>query len=195
MKRDIANTFVLSLVVLSALFLLRSEDNRSAPDQDRLQWLEELNGTKALDWVNKENNRVKARLLDSAVMKDNEQIAIEIIKSYKTVVTGKIIGQYVFSLMPSSTSSEGSWKRIRIEDYINHKDKWEEILNIDAYNLRTGINHRLTKAHCMAPDFDLCLLHFSDAGSDAVNATVPRFGNEMNLTHDLSRIYLQLRRV
>ncbi|RYZ80160.1 MAG: S9 family peptidase, partial [Proteobacteria bacterium] len=168
MRRDIAKIFVLSLFMLSPLFLLRSESTLSGTDLDRLQWLENLNATKALDWVHYENSRVESRLLDSAWMKKDEQVAVDIFKSNKTVITGKVIGQYVYSLRPSPTSPQGSWDRIGIEDYIAHKHTWEEVLNIDDYNLRTGKKYIFKKADCLAPESELCLLHFSDAGTDQV---------------------------
>ena len=147
---------------------------RSAPDTtDPYQWLEELNGPRALDWVKAENARTLAVLEADPNFNQLLNEAVAIGESEDRIPYPEIIDGRVYNFWQDPQHVRGIWRRTTLADYAKAQPTWTTVLDIDTLAATEGANWVWHGADCDSPSRRRCLINLSDGGEDA--STVREF--------------------
>ncbi|PMR68096.1 prolyl oligopeptidase family serine peptidase [Halomonas heilongjiangensis] len=143
--------------------------DREAADPHR--WLEEVEGARALAWVEARNAESQARLADSgfAALRDDLLAILEADDRIPFVVKR---GAHYYNFWQDKDHPRGLWRRITPAEYRQPQPAWEVLLDLDALNAAEGENWVWHGAHCLKPrDPDApwrhCLIALSRGGADA----------------------------
>ena len=136
--------------------------------EDKYQWLEEVDGTKALEFVNAQNKVTFDKLSKE---KDYQSIfdkSLEIYNSPERIAYPNIQGDYVYNFWKDKDHVRGIWRRCLLTNYINGKLDWETLLDIDELSKKDDIKWVYKGASGLYPSYDRFLVMLSNGGGDAV---------------------------
>ena len=138
----------------------------TSTSDDPFQWLEDVQGEKALAWV-KEQNAVSTKLLESRP--EYEPIfkrTLEILDSKEKIPTPELLGDRVYNFWKDDVHERGIWRRTTIASYRTASPEWETVLDVDALAKAEGKSWVFHGADCLPPANERCLISLSPGGSD-----------------------------
>lgn len=136
--------------------------------EDKYQWLEEVDGKKALEFVAAQN---KATVEKLSMEKDYQSIyekSLEISNSSDRIVYPGILGKYVYNFWKDKDHERGIWRRCLLSDYTSGKTNWEVLLDIDELSKKDNIKWVYKGASGLYPSYNRFLVQLSNGGGDAV---------------------------
>ena len=135
---------------------------------DPYLYLEDVEKPENIEWV-KEQNKVS---LDYLTKVDGYQErydqAYEVLTSKDKLAGPSIEGDFVYNYWQDDAHPRGIWRRMPINNYIDGQKKWEVLLDIDKLSANDNVKWVFKGASISSMEPDLCLLHLSPGGSDAV---------------------------
>ncbi|MHA6287735.1 prolyl oligopeptidase family serine peptidase [Maricaulis sp. CAU 1757] len=137
------------------------------PANDPRVWLEEVEGERALEWVEGQNERTFARLQEDPRYQGLFDQALAIYESEDRIPAGSYRDGYVWNFWQDAENTHGLWRRATLESYLTEAPEWDVVLDLDALSEAEGMNWVWRGANCLGPDYDRCILTLSDGGSDA----------------------------
>jgi prolyl oligopeptidase len=134
---------------------------------DPFLWLEDVHGTKPLDWV-QEQNQVAFKQLkaDPNYQKDYDTI-LALLDADDRIPLGQLHGDSVFNFWQDPAHVRGIWRRTNIASYETPVPQWDTILDIDELARAENKSWVFKGATC-APDLTRCLVKLSPGGGDTV---------------------------
>ena len=167
----------LAVVVVTALTSVRESDSGPLPtDDDPFQWLEEVQGEKALAWVKQQNAKTLAVLEALPEYKPIYARTLEILDSKEKIPTPELLGDMVYNFWKDEVHERGIWRRTTLASYRTASPKWETVLDVDALAKAEGKSWVFQSSACLPPAYTRCLIELSRGGSDA--AVVREFDAE-----------------
>lgn len=178
MKSPIALTAALASVALAGLTLFSTEtalaqasSSAAAPavqqSPDPYQWLEEVQGERALAWV-RERNAVSAKVLQSRPeYKGLRQDLAGVLNAKDRIPYVKRMGPWLYNLWQDEQNKRGLWRRTTLAEYQKAQPQWETVLDIDALGAAEKENWVYAGSSCLGPDYRRCLISLSRGGADA----------------------------
>lgn len=136
--------------------------------EDKYQWLEEVDGQKALEFVNSQNEATIEKLSSE---KDYQSIfdkSLEIYNSTERIAYPTIRGNYVYNFWKDKDHIRGIWRRSLLDNYTNGNPVWETLLDIDALSKKDDIKWVYKGSSGLYPDYNRFLIKLSKGGGDAV---------------------------
>ena len=130
-------------------------------------FLEEVEGTQALDWVKKQNERTLGELQADPRYQGYYDEALKIATSRTRIPYGSIRNGYVYNFWQDEVHERGLWRRTSLAEYAKAEPKWETLLDIDALATAEGKNWVYKGVDCLPPENTMCMLSLSDGGKDA----------------------------
>ena len=152
-------------LLLLAIFGINNTVNAQ---EDKYLWLEEVDGEKALEFVNKQN---KATLEQLSAEKDYKSIydkSLEIYNSSEKIAYPSIRGKFVYNFWKDKNHERGIWRRCLLTDYSNGKLNWETLLDIDELSKKDNKKWVFKGASGLYPSYNKFLIQLSNGGGDAV---------------------------
>jgi prolyl oligopeptidase len=161
---------VLLLVLLAACGKQGPDDAAPAYDfsQDSYIWLEEVEGEKALAWVEEQNAVSLGHLEALAVYEPLRERNLEIYNSEERIAEPTMRGDYVYNFWRDEDNIRGRWRRMLLDDYVAGSDDWDLVLDLDKLAEGEDEDWVWKGAQCLRPDYRRCLLRLSRGGADAV---------------------------
>lgn len=154
--------------LLAALLMLGNLGTAMAQSEDKNQWLEDVSGEKALDWVKAQNKITRSKL-------DNDEGFIKLKADLQVVLDSKDripgiqkIGNAVYNFWTDADHPRGLWRKTSMAEYRKAQPKWETVLDVDALAKQENENWVYKGSSCRDPEADLCLIRLSRGGADAV---------------------------
>jgi len=136
-------------------------------DVDPYLWLEEVEGEKALEWVD-EQNAVSLGYLEALPnFQPLYQRNLEIYNSDERIPTPAIRGRHVYNFWRDGGHARGLWRRMPVVDYLAGKKDWEILLDLDTLAKAEGEDWVWKGSDCLRPEYRRCLLNLSRGGADA----------------------------
>lgn len=135
---------------------------------DPFLWLEEVEGAKALNWVETQNRRSLDLLQADPRFATLQDQALAIVNATDRVPMPSFRAGKIDNFWQDATAVRGLWRRTDLDSYRTASPVWETVLDIDALSRAEGKNWVYKGADCLAPDERLCLVSLSDGGKDAV---------------------------
>jgi len=139
----------------------------AAVSDDPYQWLEDVTGDKALDWVRAQNAKTDAALASTPQFKRLEAGIREVLDSDAKIPGVQKIGDYYYNFWKDKQHERGLWRRTTLEEYRKPNPAWETLLDLDALNKSEGENWVWHGANCLRPAYERCLIALSRGGADA----------------------------
>lgn len=153
-------TVPLALVVLSSTAI-------AAEGVDKYQWLEEVRGTRAIEWVETQNTRTLHDLREDARFSVFEQQAAEAYTTTNVDVTGSLFGSYIYNHYKSAERPFGLLRRAKLAELDRAEPSWEMLIDFDALSAAEHEKWVFKGLDCVAPLFDRCMVRLSRGGKDA----------------------------
>lgn len=143
-------------------------ESEAAPEpEDPYLWLEEVEGTEALDWVKARNETTLAELTSDARFADYEATAKELLTASDRIPYGALRGEHVYNFWQDETHVRGIWRRAAVDSYLTDAPDWEVLLDLDVLAEEEGENWVWAGSNCLPPDYTKCLISLSRGGADA----------------------------
>ncbi|MES2834716.1 MAG: prolyl oligopeptidase family serine peptidase [Pseudomonadota bacterium] len=136
---------------------------------DPYLWLEEVDGERAMAWVEEHNRRSLGVLQGDPRYETLHAQALEIVQSRDRIPSpGFNHDGTIDNFWQDASHVRGVWRRTTLDSYRTDSPAWETILDIDALSAAEGKNWVYKGVTCLQPDERLCLVSLSDGGKDAV---------------------------
>jgi prolyl oligopeptidase len=152
---------------LLALLVAAPADARQA-EEDPYLWLEEVEGQRALDWVEARNAETMARLGAHPWFEALRSDVLEILTSDQRIVYPSTRGDQVYNFWTDEAHPRGYYRRTTLDAYLAGNPTWETVLDIDALAAEEGEPWAWKGMSCLGQGHPQCLVNLSRGGSDAV---------------------------
>lgn len=139
---------------------------QAAPAADPYLWLEEVEGERALAWVEGENARSLPTLENDPRYASLLNAALEVAQSRDRLPTGQVRGGFIYNFWQDENHVRGIWRRAPIAGYAANAPRWETVLDIDALARTENANWVWQGADC-DPSGVRCMVSLSNGGLDA----------------------------
>ncbi|KYK47029.1 peptidase S9 [Bradyrhizobium liaoningense] len=138
----------------------------NAPDDDPWLWLEEIEGTQALDFVERQNSLTLAAFGGAAFARDRDLLAA-IYDRPDNIPYVSRRGNDLHNLWKDASNPRGLWRRTTLAEFRKADPAWETMLDIDRLAASEGEDWLLGGIATM-PGSSRAILSLSRGGSDAV---------------------------
>jgi prolyl oligopeptidase len=176
MRASLRSSLLAPCLLLAGLAGPAAAQTPTPPPSDTADpylWLEELNGTRALDWVKAENAKTLAVLQTDPRFQGFYDQALEIGQAADRIPYPTIIDSRIYNFWQDSAHVRGIWRTTTLADYARPSPSWTTVLDLDSLSAAEGANWVWHGADCDSPSRRRCLIDLSDGGEDA--ATVREF--------------------
>jgi prolyl oligopeptidase len=160
----------LAVLVLSACGRQDSAERAPAYDfsHDSYIWLEEVEGNKALAWVEEQNDASLGYLESLPDFESLKERNLEIYNSDERIATPAMQGDYVYNFWRDEDNIRGRWRRMLLDDYVEGSEEWDLVLDLDKLAEGEDEDWVWKGAQCLRPQYRRCLINLSRGGADAV---------------------------
>lgn len=136
--------------------------------EDKYLWLEEVDGQKALEFVNAQNKTTVEELSAEKDYQDIYDKSLAISNSTDRIAYPSIRGNYVYNFWKDKDHVRGIWRRSTVDDYKKGYPNWETLLDIDKLSEEDDIKWVYKGSNGLYPDYNRFLIQLSKGGGDAV---------------------------
>ncbi|RQP24815.1 prolyl oligopeptidase family serine peptidase [Piscinibacter terrae] len=136
------------------------------PD-DAFQWLEDVQGEKALNWVRERNALSQKELQARPEFEPIRKGVMEVLNAKDRIPYFARRGPWLYNLWQDETNKRGLWRRTSLEEFRKAQPKWETVINLDALAKAENENWVWGGSNCLGPDYRRCLISLSRGGADA----------------------------
>lgn len=144
-----------------------SATKQTAATDDPHQWLEDVEGDKALDWVRARNKASQGHLEQLPGFKKVEQALLNVYDSDAKIPYISKKGGHVYNFWKDKKHQRGLWRRTTMDSYRSGNTQWETIIDLDQLAKAEDENWVWHGADCLRPTYDRCLVSLSRGGADA----------------------------
>jgi prolyl oligopeptidase len=158
MGRVVITTLAITLCTLGAV----ADDH-----EDPYLWLEEIEGDRALAWVEARNAGDTATLEAVPEFAEIHPKLVEIYNSSDRIPYGAFRGPWIYNYWRDADHVRGIWRRTFLDEYLSESPSWETVLDLDALAEAENENWVWKGASCLAPEYRRCIVALSRGGADA----------------------------
>ena len=138
----------------------------AAPDDDPYLWLEEIDGERALSWVDQQNRRTLDKFGTAAFAADRDTLAA-ILDRPDNIPFVTRRGPYLYNIWKDAKNPRGLWRRATLDSFRTSQPSWETLLDVDALAAQEKEDWIWHGASTLPGSHDLAILSLSRGGSDA----------------------------
>jgi len=153
------------LIFLGALMLAAGPS--AAQQTDEFAWLEEIEGTKALDWARARNTEALAFFQADSRYETLKTEAEDILQSTDRIPYFTRRGVWLYNFWQDKDHVRGIWRRTTLEEYRKPSPNWETMLDVDTLGAVENKSWVYKDAICLPPAYLRCMIKLSDGGKDA----------------------------
>ncbi|PXV59245.1 prolyl oligopeptidase [Dyella jiangningensis] len=147
--------------------MTHAADNISPSAKDPNLWLENIDGTRQLDWVKQQNAETVKKYADSAEFKQLDARLLEVLDSNDRIPMVSKIGDHFYNFWRDKEHPKGLWRRTTLDEYRKDKPNWETVIDLDALSAAEKENWVWHGAGCLKPEYRRCTVFLSRGGADA----------------------------
>ncbi|OKO89072.1 peptidase S9 [Bradyrhizobium sp. NAS80.1] len=138
----------------------------SAPDDDPWLWLEEIEGVRALDFVERQNCLTLEKFGGAAFQRDRDILAAIYDRPDNIPYVGQS-GGLLHNTWKDAEHPRGIWRRTTLDEFRKATPTWETILDVDQF-AASEAEDWLLHGTASRPGYTRVMLSLSRGGSDAV---------------------------
>lgn len=139
----------------------------SAPDDDPYLWLEEVEGGRAVTWVDEQNRKTLAKFGNAAFAMDRDVLTAILDRPDNIPFVGRR-GSYLYNFWKDANNPRGLWRRTTLASFRSEQPQWETILDIDVLAAKESEDWIWHGPVTLPGTNDRAILNLSRGGSDAV---------------------------
>jgi prolyl oligopeptidase len=139
----------------------------AAPDDDPYLWLEEVEGERALQFVERQNRLTLQQFGGPAFAADRDALAA-IYDRPDNIPYVTRLGGLLYNLWKDSKNPRGIWRRTTLAEFRKNDPAWDVVLDLDRLAAEENEDWLLNGTHTLAPTHSRAILSLSRGGSDAV---------------------------
>jgi prolyl oligopeptidase len=139
----------------------------AASQDDPYQWLEDVGGDVALDWVRARNAKAQERFEEDPQFESLRNDLLEILDSNARIPFVVKHGEYYYNFWRDKKNERGLWRRTTLEEYKKAEPAWDVLLDLDALGATEKENWVWKGASLLRPDYTRALISLSRGGADA----------------------------
>jgi prolyl oligopeptidase len=139
----------------------------SAPDDDPYLWLEEVEGARALEFVERQNGLTLQQFGGAAFARDRDTLAAIYDRPDNIPYVSRSDG-LLYNLWKDAGHPRGLWRRTSIDEFRKADPTWETLLDIDRLAAAEGEDWLLNGSSSLPGAAPQAILSLSHGGSDAV---------------------------
>lgn len=163
----------LLLVFMMAFMAASARDSAMAQYEqtqqaDPYQWLEDVGGEKALEWVKARNAVAQKRIEADGGFDKLRTDLLAILDSNERIPFVTKHGEYYYNFWRDRKNERGLWRRATLNEYQKSAPEWEVLLDLDALGKSEGENWVWKSVSLLRPDYKRALVSLSRGGADAV---------------------------
>ncbi|MGN6689604.1 MAG: prolyl oligopeptidase family serine peptidase, partial [Sphingopyxis sp.] len=137
-------------------------------EKDPYLWLEDIEGTKSLGWVKKENAATDKLIRGRSGFETDRQRAKAILDDDRQIAEpGEVMGATITNFWRDASHPRGLWRQSPLDAYLTGKPVWSTLIDVDALGKTEKQSWVWHGADCLAPDYRRCLVSLSPGGTDA----------------------------
>jgi prolyl oligopeptidase len=137
-----------------------------APDDDPYLWLEDIEGARALAWVEAQNAATLAKFSNAATARDRDALAA-ILDRPDNIPYVTRRGDHLYNFWKDANNPRGLWRRTTLDSFRREAPAWEMLLDIDELARKEGEDWIWHGATTRPRTHDRAILSLSRGGSDA----------------------------
>ena len=149
----------------------KSKENPKVSDvtdqEDPYLWLEDVTGSRSLDWVRQKNETTQSHFEASADFKNLEGDLLKILDSDERIPFVSKAGSFYYNFWRDKDHERGIWRRTTLKEYRKADPKWETILDLDELADQENENWVWDGASILRPGYARALIGLSRGGADA----------------------------
>lgn len=154
--------------ILFAMVLTGAANLTMAQEDDQFIWLEEVESSKALEFVEKHNKSCFDRLMNVKEYKQIYDQSLEIYNSPEKIAYPSIYGEYVYNFWQDKEHVRGIWRRATKSSYDAGNPSWEVLLDLDEMSQKDSVRWVYKGSTGLYPDYNRFMVFLSKGGKDAV---------------------------
>lgn len=170
--------FVLIAVVIIAVTSSLSQVQNASSTKDaafptdKHIWLEEVDGSRAMEWVKKENARTAKVLEADPRFANFEAEALKVSEDPNRLPVPLLVGDTVYNFWRDKDNIRGVLRRTTLADYNTANPHWQTVLDVDALGAAEKMSWvvRVRDIQCLYPGDRYCMMNLSFGGEDASTA-------------------------
>lgn len=139
----------------------------AAPDDDPYLWLEDIEGERALAWVDQQNGLTLAKFGTPGFAEDRDTLAA-ILDRPDNIPFVTRRGPYLYNIWKDATNPRGLWRRTTLDSYRTAQPHWEIMLDLDALSAQEKEDWIWGGSATLPGTHDRAILSLSRGGGDAV---------------------------
>lgn len=140
----------------------------AAAAADPYAWLEEIEGSRALDQVKAWNAETERTLTADPRFESDRRRAREILDDEAQIaMPDQVLGDRVTNLWRDAANPRGLWRIADLDGYAAGRPAWRTLIDVDALGKAEGKSWVWHGARCLEPDHVRCLVALSPGGTDA----------------------------
>lgn len=139
----------------------------AAPDDDPHLWLEDVEGERALAWVEEQNARTERTFSTPAFLGDRDAMAAIMDRTDKIPMIVRR-GAFLQNFWIDAEHPRGVWRRTTMASYRSETPEWETLLDFDAFAAAEKVDWVWGGASTIAGTHDRAIVRLSRGGGDAV---------------------------
>jgi prolyl oligopeptidase len=140
----------------------------AADNGDPYLWLEEVDGARAMAWVNAENAKTLKVLEGDPRYPDLHAAALKVAETQDRIPIPRFLASDIYNFWQDAEHVRGLWRKTSLAEYHNPTPKWDSVLDLDALAKSESANWVWEGDDCLHPSESRCLISLSDGGEDAV---------------------------
>jgi prolyl oligopeptidase len=160
-------SWALLLLLATAGAAPRTAAQDTTAATDPFLWLEDVEGERALAWVEDRNAVTMAELQAHPWFAGLQQDILRILTSQDRIPYPSTRGDVVYNFWTDAEHERGIYRRTSIASYLSGSPAWETVLDIDALAKAEGVPWAFRGMSCLGPEYRHCLARLSRGGSDA----------------------------
>ncbi|MFF5793203.1 prolyl oligopeptidase family protein [Paeniglutamicibacter sp. NPDC012692] len=138
---------------------------------DPLQWLEELDSPRAMEWVLAQNARTESELFDTGFDACRDAI-LSVLDATDRIPTVTKRGEHYYNFWRDAEHPKGLWQRTTWDSYQGEDPLWEVLLDVDALAADDNVDWVFSGAQMLRPKpgnpYARALIKLSPDGGDQV---------------------------
>lgn len=154
--------------IFTFIILIGIMAHASFAQEDKNQWLEEVENKKALEWVDQWNEKslkvLKGYKNYSTIYNKN----LEIYNSTDRIADPTMYGDFIFNFWQDSENPRGIWRRTTYNSFLSGDPAWEILLDLDKLSEQDDVKWVFKGATGLFPDYNKFMVSLSKGGGDAV---------------------------
>ena len=140
--------------------------SKDPPSFDELLWLEDVEGDRALEWVDARNKETLGAFESKPLYHDLKQTFLEIAQDPSKLVVPQLRGGYAYHFLTTKERPRGIWRRSVASSYLAGTPDWETLLDLEEMSVRDGMTWVLKMTEFLR-ESNRVFLWLSRGGKDA----------------------------